>query len=503
MSRAAASLAAPAREGVGTAAPLLAELRDALGAAHVLKGADAEGHLTDQHRRLTGRALAVVRPADTAQVAQVVRLARRHRTPIVPQGGNTGLMGAATPDGSGRAIVLSLARLNRVRAVDTDNDTLTVEAGAVLAAVQQAAREAGRLFPLSLGSEGSCTIGGNLATNAGGTQVLRYGNARELVLGLEVVTAEGEVWNGLRGLRKDNTGYALRDLYVGSEGTLGIITAATLKLYPLPQSQHTALLAFGCIHDAVAFLGAARAGFGAGLTAFELISDTALGLIAQHVPEQPIPLDLGAPWYALIELSDSEGEAHARERFESVVGQAFEDGLVADAAIAESLAQSEALWRLRDEALGEAQKRDGRNVKHDVSVPISRIPDFLAATAAALQERFPGVRPVAFGHLGDGNLHYNVSHPAGGSPADVFAVEDAIHETVHDSAHAHGGSISAEHGIGQTKRDLLPRYKSAVELDLMRRLKAAFDPLGLLNPGKVLPPAASPLRLHFDEIPAP
>ncbi|MDR6213794.1 FAD-binding oxidoreductase [Paracidovorax wautersii] len=481
-------------------AALLDELRAALGAAQVLTGSGADGYLTDQHRRLTGRALAVLRPADTAQVAQVVRLCRQHRTPIVPQGGNTGLMGAATPDDSGRAVVLSLARLNRVRAIDTDNDTLTVEAGAVLAAVQQAAREAGRLFPLSLGSEGSCTIGGNLATNAGGTQVLRYGNARELVLGLEVVTAEGEVWHGLRGLRKDNTGYALRDLYVGSEGTLGIITAATLKLYPLPQAQHTALLAFGCIHDAIAFLGVARAGFGAGLTAFELMSDTVLGLIAQHVPEQPLPLALEAPWYALIELSDSEGEQHARDRFEAVVGRAFEDGLVSDAAIAESLQQSDALWRLREEALGEAQRRDGRNIKHDVSVPISRIPDFLAATDAALQARFPGVRPVAFGHLGDGNLHYNVSHPLGGTPADLFAHEDAIHELVHDSVHPHGGSISAEHGIGQTKRDVLPRYKSAVELDLMRRLKAAFDPLGLLNPGKVLAPAS--LRLH-EESPHP
>ncbi|MDR0225526.1 MAG: FAD-binding oxidoreductase [Burkholderiaceae bacterium] len=471
---------------MSTASDLLAGLRQALGEAHVLTGADAAGYLTDQHRRLTGQALAVVRPADTGQVAQVVRLCRAHGTPIVPQGGNTGLMGGATPDGSGRAVLLSLGRLQRIRSIDTDNDTLTVEAGAVLAQVQQAARDAGRLFPLSLGSEGSCTIGGNLSTNAGGTQVLRYGNARELVLGLEVVTAEGEIWDGLRGLRKDNTGYALRDLYVGSEGTLGIITAATLKLYPLPRAQHTALLAFGCICDAVAFLGQARAGFGASLTAFELLSDTALGLIDRHVPEQPLPLALKAPWYALVELSDSEGEEHARQRFESVVGQAFEDGLVSDAAIAESLQQSQALWRLRDQALGEAQRRDGGNVKHDISVPISRIPDFLSATAGALQAHFPGVRPVAFGHLGDGNLHYNVSHAPDGPVARLFEQEDAIHALVHDSVHAHGGSISAEHGVGQTKRDLLPRYKSGVELALMRRLKQAFDPLGLLNPGKVL-----------------
>ncbi|WP_454733703.1 MULTISPECIES: FAD-binding oxidoreductase [Cupriavidus] len=466
---------------------LLEALRAGLGAQHVLAGADAAGYLTDQHGRLHGRALAVARPADTAQVALVVRLCRAHRVPVVPQGGNTGLMGGATPDESGRAVLLSLGRLNRLRAIDTDNDTITVEAGCVLASVQQAARDAGRLFPLSLGSEGSCTIGGNLSTNAGGTQVLRYGNTRELTLGLEVVTAEGAVWDGLRGLRKDNTGYALRDLYIGSEGTLGIITAATLRLYPLPATQQTALLAFPCIGNAVAFLSHARAGFGAALTAFELISDTALGLIARHVPEQPIPLpDLDHPWYALLELSDGEGEEHARARFEAVVGSAFEDGLVTDAVIAESLAQSQALWRLRDEALGEAQRRDGRNVKHDVSVPISRIPAFVRGTAAALEARFPGVRPVVFGHLGDGNLHYNVSHAPHQSAAAVFAVEDEIHEVVHDSAHAHGGSISAEHGIGQLKRDVLPRYKSAVEMDLLRRLKQAFDPLGLLNPGKVL-----------------
>ncbi|MFZ4285826.1 FAD-binding oxidoreductase [Variovorax sp. HJSM1_2] len=469
---------------------LLDILRSEFGAAQVLSGTDAAPFLTDQHGRLTGRALAVVRPANAEQVAQLVRLCRERRIPLVPQGGNTGLMGAATPDNSGQAVMLSLARLNKVLEVDTDNDTITVQAGCVLANVQKAALEAGRLFPLSLGSEGSCTIGGNLSTNAGGTQVLRYGNTRELTLGLEVVTAEGEIWHGLRGLRKDNTGYALRDLYIGSEGTLGIITAATLKLYPLPAAQHTALLAFPCIGDAIAFLSIARAGFGAGLTAFELMSNTALQLIAQHVPEHPIPLETtNAPWYALLDLSDSESEAHARERFEAVLGTAFEDGLVVDTAIAESLQQSQALWRLRDEALGVAQRRDaeGRsNVKHDISVPISRMPSFLRETAAALEARFPGVRPVVFGHLGDGNLHYNVSHAVHLGVDALFAQEDAIHEVVHDSVHAFGGSISAEHGIGQTKRDVLPRYKSSVELDLMLRVKRALDPLGFLNPGKVL-----------------
>ena len=467
---------------------LLPSLRHALGAAHVLTAPeDTAGYLTDRHGRLHGRALAVVRPADTAQVAAVVRLCRAHRAPIVPQGGNTGLVGGATPDASGHAVLLSLGRLNRIRAVDTDNDTITAEAGVVLARLQEAAREAGRLFPLSLGSEGSCTVGGNLGTNAGGTQVLRYGNTRELALGLEVVTADGEIWDGLRGLRKDNTGYALRDLFIGSEGTLGIITAATLKLYPQPALQLTALLAFPAIGDTIGFLSRARAGFGAALTAFELISDTALGLVARHVPEQAIPLDATQPWYALLELSDSEGEAHARARFEAVVGQAIEDGLVADAAIAASVAQSQSLWRLRDQALGVAQQRDGGNLKHDISVPVSRIPAFLQATATALQAAFPGVRPVAFGHLGDGNLHYNVSHALASTPAALFADEAAIHRLVHDSVHAHGGSISAEHGLGQLKRNELPRYKSAVELDLMRRLKQAFDPLGLLNPGKVLP----------------
>ncbi len=466
---------------------LLDELCEAVGRTHVLTGEEGAGFLTDQHRRLTGRALAVVRPANTQQVAAVLRLCRAHGTPLVPQGGNTGLMGAATPDCSGQAVLLSLGRLNRIRAIDTDNDSITVEAGCVLGNVQLAAREAGRLFPLSLGSEGSCTIGGNLGTNAGGTQVLRYGNARELTLGLEVVTAEGEVWNGLRGLRKDNTGYALRDLYIGSEGTLGIITAATLKLYPLPLAQQTAFVALPSIEAAIAFLSKARAGLGAGLTAFELVSDTALGLIAQHVPEQVIALEArDQPWYALLELSDSEGQDHARTRFEAVLGTAFEDGLLSAAVIAASLQQSQSLWRLRDQALAEAQKRDGGNVKHDISVPISKIPAFLQATAAALQARFAGVRPIAFGHLGDGNLHYNVAHPLGQSADFVMANEDAIHALVHDSAHAHGGSISAEHGIGQSKRDCLPRYKTTVELDLMRRLKQAFDPLGLLNPGKVL-----------------
>jgi FAD/FMN-containing dehydrogenase len=408
--------------------------------------------------------------------------------PLVPQGGNTGLCGGATPDESGKAVVLSTARLNRVRAIDIDNDTITVEAGCVLQAVQEAAEGMGRLFPLSLAAEGSCTIGGNLATNAGGTQVLRYGNTRELTLGLEVVTAEGEIWHGLRGLRKDNTGYDLRDLYVGSEGTLGVITAATLKLYPLPVATCTALLALRSIDDAVELLSRARAGFGASLTGYELMAGDCLQLVTELFPQQRLPFEgesAQSPWFALLELSDSESEAHARERFESVLGQAIEEGVVSDAAIAASVAQSKALWHLR-ESIPLAEAETGKSVKHDVSIPISRIADFVHVTNARLQEGFPGIRNVIFGHLGDGNLHYNVARGPGLSQDELLALQPRIYDMVHASVQAHDGSISAEHGIGQLKRDELPRYKSPIELALMKRIKRALDPHGLFNPGKVL-----------------
>ncbi|MGY2291881.1 FAD-binding oxidoreductase [Pseudomonas sp. SDO528_S397] len=462
-------------------------LQQLLGAAHVQRNEDAAPWLTDKQGRYTGKVIAAVHPATTEEVAAVVRACVALNTPVVVQGGNTGLMAGATPDASGRSVLLLLDRMNRVRSIDTDNDTLTVEAGCILQNVQDAARAAGRLFPLSLGAEGSCTLGGNLGTNAGGTAVLRYGNTRELTLGLEVVTAEGEIWNGLRGLRKDNTGYDLRDLYIGSEGTLGIITAATLKLFPLPKAQATALLAFDELAQAVAFLSHARAGFGASLTAFELLSADCLALLREQFPEGPQPfLDARQPWFALLELSDNHGEAHAREAFETVLGAAFEQQLLADALIAESLAQSEALWLLR-ENMSEAQKRAGRNMKHDISVPISQVVAFVAHTDALLQQHFPGVRNFTFGHLGDGNLHYNVSHPLGSSIDAHMAHYAQLSALVHDSAHAHGGSISAEHGIGQRKVGMLSRYKSAVELDLMRRIKHALDPHNLLNPGKVLP----------------
>lgn len=466
----------------------LEEIVQILGEQHVLTGSDAEPFLLDWRGRYSGQAIAVARPGSTQELADVVKWCAANKVPMVPQGGNTGLCGGATPDDSGKALVISLTRMNAVRHVDTDNDTMVVEAGCILQAVQEAAEAAGRLFPLSLAAEGSCTIGGNLATNAGGTQVLRYGNARELVLGLEVVTPEGEIWNGLRGLRKDNTGYDLRNLYIGSEGTLGFITAASLKLFPMPVAQCTAMVALQSIDDAVSVLAAARKGFAAALTGFELIAANCLQGVVRIYPEQRLPFSgesAQAPWYALLELSDSESESHARERFESVIGQCLEDGLILDAVIAENVAQSQALWHLR-ESIPLAEKAFGKSVKHDISVPASRMADFVETTNAMLQERFPGVEHVIFGHLGDGNLHYNVAPGTAYTEEELLELQPQIHHVVHDRVHAYQGSISAEHGVGQLKRDYLPHYKDPVELALMRRIKQALDPDGLMNPGKVL-----------------
>jgi FAD/FMN-containing dehydrogenase len=466
----------------------LDNLRAIVGETHVWAGADTAPYLTDWRERYSGRAQAVVGPGSTDEVAAVVRLCAAAGVPIVPQGGNTGLCGGATPDDSGRAIVLSLRRMNRIRAVDPRNDSMDVEAGCALQAVQEAAREAGRLFPLSLGSEGSCTIGGNLATNAGGTQVLRYGTMRELALGLEVVTASGDIWRGLRGLRKDNTGYDLRDLFIGSEGTLGIITAATLKLYPRPAATCTALVALSSIDAAVALLSLARRGFGASLTAFELMAGDCLAAVVRTFPEQRLPFDAGAatlPWHVLLELSDSESEAHARDRLEAVLGEAVANDGVRDVAIASSVAQSRALWHLR-ESIPLAEKAAGKAVKHDISIPVSHMADFVRDTNEALQQAFPGVRHVIFGHLGDGNLHYNVAPGAGWSETSLLARQDAIFELVHTHVSRVGGSISAEHGVGQLKREALVRFKDPVELAMMHTLKRALDPHGIMNPGKVL-----------------
>jgi FAD/FMN-containing dehydrogenase len=466
-------------------AALLERLRAAVGAAHVLTEGDLTAWEQDWRRRWRGRALAVVRPGSTAEVAAVVRACAETGTALVPQGGNTGLVGGGVPDDTGTQVLLSLQRLNRIRGIDAANLTMTVEAGCVLQAAQAAAREAGLLLPLSLAAEGSCTIGGNLATNAGGTQVLRWGNARELCLGLEAVTARGEVWDGLSGLRKDNTGYDLRDLLIGSEGTLAVITAATLKLAPQPAALMTALAACTTLADAVALLQRARTRLGAGLTGFEVMNAFSLALVATHFPALPQPLR-GAPWTVLLELSDVDGEAPARQRLEALLGEALEQGSVTDAAVAESIAQARALWHLR-ESIPLAQAQEGLNVKHDIALPVSAIPAWVESTDALLQRHFPGVRLVNFGHLGDGNLHYNVQAPPGQDGAAFLAAnEKAINALVFDALVPHGGSFSAEHGIGALKRDELAARKHPVALAMMRAVKRALDPQNLLNPGRVL-----------------
>ncbi len=465
---------------------LNARLRAIVGAAHVLETeADMAPFLSDWRGRYHGRARAVVRPRDTAEVAAVVAACAQVGVAMVPQGGNTGLCGGATPLADGAAVVISLARMNRVRALDPDNDTLTVEAGCTLAAVQEAAQAAGRLFPLSLASEGSCRIGGNLSTNAGGVQVLRYGNTRDLVLGLEVVLPDGRVWDGLRGLRKDNTGYDLKQLFIGAEGTLGIVTAAVLKLFPAIRSRATAWVAVPDPRAAVRLLGMLRAACGDRVSAFEIVGRTALGLVLRHIPGARDPL-AGAPaWTVLVELSDPAVDAPLDDQLQAVLGEAFAQGLAGDAALAASGAQAQALWALRED-ISEAQRIEGVSIKHDVSVPVSRIPDFLERASEALAARWPDVRVVAFGHIGDGNLHYNLSKSVADDNAAFVARTPEVNRIVHDLVCELGGSISAEHGLGQLKREEVLRYKPALEMELMRRVKQAFDPAGLMNPGKVL-----------------
>jgi FAD/FMN-containing dehydrogenase len=460
----------------------LGACRALLGEAHVISDeADMAPYLRDWRGRFTGRALAVLRPADTEQVAATVKLCVQARIPIVPQGGNTGLVLGSVPDASGTAVVLSVARMQQVRKVDPVNRTMTVDAGVILQRAQEAAAEQGCLFPLSLAAEGSCTIGGNLSTNAGGTGVLRYGNTRELCLGLEVVTPQGDVWSGLRGLRKDNTGYDLRDLFIGAEGTLGIITGAVLKLYPQPKASVTALAAMESPAAALRLLSIMQDHCGASLTGFELMSAFCLRLVAKHFPALPQPLADGHKQYALLELSSSESETHAAALLERALGAALGDGVVQDAVVASSAAQSRGLWDLR-EHIPLAQAADGKNIKHDISLPVSSIADFIASTEPQLQAAFPGCQLVCFGHLGDGNLHFNVAPPVGVANEDFLHSQEAVNRVVHDAVAAFGGSISAEHGIGALKRD----YKSPVELNLMRAIKAALDPLGLMNPGKIL-----------------
>ncbi|MYM39826.1 FAD-binding oxidoreductase [Duganella qianjiadongensis] len=464
----------------------LEQCRALLGATYVLEAPqDMAPYLNDWRGRFCGKALAVLRPASVEQLAAVVKACAAHQVPIVPQGGNTGLVLGSVPDSSGLAVVLSLGRLNSIRNIDVANRTMTVDAGCILAQIQQAAAAEGCLFPLSLASEGSCTIGGNLSSNAGGTAVLRYGNTRELCLGLEVVTAQGDIWDGLRGLRKDNTGYDLRDLFIGAEGTLGIITGAVLKLYPQPQASITALAAMGTPEQALKLLKLMQDHCGASLTGFELMSRVCLELVAQQFPALPQPFAARHAQYVLLELSSNESEQHAVNLLERAIGAALDDAIIADAVVASSVAQSLGLWQLR-EHIPLAQAKAGKNIKHDISLPVSSIPEFIATTAPLLNQAFPDCQLVCFGHLGDGNLHFNVAPPEGVGHDAFLANQAAVNRLVHDSVDRYGGSISAEHGIGALKKDELARYKSPLELALMRSIKAALDPQGIMNPGKIL-----------------
>jgi FAD/FMN-containing dehydrogenase len=465
---------------------LIAKLRQIVGDSHVLTGGDLSAWEQDWRKRSRGKALAVLRPDSTEAVAQVVKVCAAAGISIVPQGGNTGLVVGSIPDDSGRQVILSLQRMNAIRDIDAANLTMTMEAGCILQALQEKAEAEGFLFPLSLAAEGSCTIGGNLSTNAGGTQVVRYGNARELCLGLEVVTAQGEVWNGLTGLRKDNTGYDLRDLFIGSEGTLGIITAATMKLHPLPAATLTAWAAVPSLDAAVALLGLAHRQLGAGLTGFEVMGQFALSLVARHFNQLRVPFHDQSPLCVLLENSDHESEQHARAQFERLLETALEQGCVADAVVAENIAQARQLWHVR-ECIPLAQAEEGLNVKHDISIPVSSIPEFCRVTDDLLKREFPGVRLVNFGHLGDGNLHYNVQAPEGGNAMNFLRdQEDPVNTLVYDSVRRFGGSISAEHGIGSLKADKLPAYKSPVAMDMMRTIKRALDPANVMNPGRVV-----------------
>jgi len=463
--------------------PFLYACRDIVGAAHVLTGSNMAPFLTDWCKSFTGSAKAVIRPSSTEEVASIVRLCAKHYVPIVPQGGNTGLVIGSVPDSCGNAIVLSLSRLNRIRDIDVANLTMTVESGCILDNVRDAAAGSGLLFPLSIASSGSCTIGGNLSSNAGGNAGLRYGNARELCLGLEVVNPQGEIWNGLSKLRKDNTGYDLRDLFIGAEGTLGIITAAVLKLFPQPKAKMTAFAGLRSPADAQRLLSIARRHCDAALTEFELMSGHSLQLVAKHFPQLSMPLSSEHRQYALLEFSDAESEEHVMSLLERVIGDAIKEDIVQDAAVASSIAQANAMANLRGHIFS-AQAMEGRNIKHDVAVPTSRVADFIESTDALLQKNFPGCRTVAFGHLGDGSLHYNVFPPEGAFGKSL-TLQDEINRIVYDSVDLFEGSISPEYGIGSLMRSELLVHKSAFELEMMRKIKHVLDPHQLMNPGRV------------------
>lgn len=465
---------------------VLTALRNVVSEKHVLTAPqDTAPYYEDWRKKYHGTALAVVCPANTQEVAAVMRLAQRYGLAIVPQGGNTGLSGGATPSGNARQLVLSTRRLNQIRQIDTANDTVIVEAGVVLQALQNVVRENHRLFPLSLAAQGSCTVGGNLATNAGGTAVLRYGSMRDLTLGLEVVTPNGEIWDGLRALRKDNTGYDLKQLYIGSEGTLGIITAAALKLFPHPVANVTAMMALPSLIEAVNLLAHAREALGPGLTAFEVISAPCVPLLKKHYPTLRWPFSDPCEVAVLMELTDYDNEAHARDQLERLLMRSMEAGEVVDGVVAESVAHSQTLWSLR-ELISEAQGLEGPHIKHDISVPASAVAQFVSQARDALSKSAPGSRCAWFGHLGDGNLHFNVLAPEGEDPISFAERQNEINKIVHDLVIHHRGSISAEHGLGQLRRDENLRYKSSLEIELLRQIKLALDPEGRMNPGKVI-----------------
>ncbi|TNE39018.1 MAG: FAD-binding oxidoreductase [Alphaproteobacteria bacterium] len=465
---------------------LLSALEQIVGPNGALRpGPDQEPYLTEWRDKYRGATPLIVRPATTQEVSRVLKLTYAANVAVVPQGGNTGLVGGQIPDPAGHEILISLDRMTRIGAIDVANNTLTVEGGAVLADIQKAAAEHDRLFPLSLASEGSARIGGLLSTNAGGTNVLRYGNAREQVLGLEVVLPDGTVWDGLRGLRKDNTGYDLKDLFIGAEGTLGIITGAVLKLQSMPRDYVAAFVGLRSPSAAIDLLARARSSFDQALSCFELIPRRGLDFVLQSFTDLKDPLDAPHPWYVLVELSSTESPGTLAPRLEEFLGAGVEEGRVENAVVAQSDGQRQSFWQLR-ERLSEAQKPFGGSIKHDISLPASQISDFLNRANQMVEQACPGIRPVPFGHLGDGNLHYNLTQPEGMDKQAFLDQWPQISRIVHDLVHEMGGSISAEHGLGQLKRDEIKHYKSDIEIDLMRRIKYAVDPKGLMNPGKVL-----------------
>ena len=443
---------------------------------------DMAAYLVERRDLYQGRAAAVLRPASTAEVSALMKIAHETGTKVVPQGGNTGLVGGQIPF-EGDEVILSLARMNRIGEIDPLNNTLTVEAGVTLAAAQEAAAKADRLFPLSLASEGTCQIGGNLSTNAGGTAVLHYGNARSLVLGLEVVLANGDVWDGRKGLRKDNTGYDMKQLFIGSEGTLGIITGAVLKLFPRPKAVETAFVAVPSVEASVDLLHCADAMSGGTVTTFELMPRIGIDFLLKHQPDANDPLSVPSPWYVLVEMSAGEGSL--RPTMEATLAAALEAGEATDAVIATSDTQRKKLWALRED-MSEVQKREGGSIKHDVSVPVSRVAKFIAQASAAVEAAMPGVRPVPFGHVGDGNIHFNLSQPVDADKDTFIARWDEMNAIVHDIVRSLDGSISAEHGVGIMKRDEIAATKSPVEIEMMRAIKRALDPKNILNPGKVV-----------------